>query len=147
MSILLLPTQLFADIQYIKKEGINTAYLYEEPKYFTAFGYHKLKLVYHRLTCKLYAQFLGANGIKCIYIDFNKQLPSVAKITHFIDPIDHGLEAKYKRKYPTAKMLPTQYFTITRTDAISNSNRFMSKNGRFSHEQFYKWQRRNGQCR
>lgn len=142
MSLLLLPTQLFANIQYIKETSIKTVYLYEDPKYFTAFGYHKLKLVYHRLTCKLYAKWLATKNIRVVYVDYNKPIPFSAKITHFIDPIDHELEAKYKRRYSSAKMLPTQYFVVTRDDATANANQFIAKTGRFSHEQFYKWQRR-----
>jgi deoxyribodipyrimidine photolyase-related protein len=140
MSLLILPTQLFADIRYIKTGGMNKVYLYEEPKFFTAFKYHKLKLLYHRLSCKLYAKWLTKSGINCTYVDYDHAPPT--KITHFIDPIDHELEAKYKKRYHGATMLATQHFTLTREEAKKGACNYMSKNGRFSHEQFYKWQRR-----
>jgi deoxyribodipyrimidine photolyase-related protein len=139
MHLLLLPTQLFNDIEYIKKNNIKKVWLYEEPKYFTQYRYHKLKLLYHRITCKEYYKWLNTK-IPCEYIDYNKSLN--ANITHMIDPIDHELLAKYKKKYPKISIIESQHFTLNPDDIKKNASVFYSKTGKFNHEQFYKWQRR-----
>lgn len=159
MILLLLPTQLFADISYIKKNNIKEVWLYEEPKFFTAFNYHKLKLLYHRITCKEYAKWLGTKHIRCKYIDHNEQLPSINlnkaadAAIYMIDPIDHELLKKYKAKFKTLIILPTQHFTLQPDEIKNNSHIFCKKsrysnnggttsdNLKFSHQQFYKWQR------
>ena len=141
MNLLLFPTQLFGNIDYIKKNGIKKIWLYEEPKFFTNYRYHKLKLLYHRITCKYYLSWLKAKGISCEYIDFNKSL--TAQITHMVDPIDHELLLKYKKKYQQIIVLVSQHFTLSVEEVFQNSENFYSKEtDRFSHEKFYKWQRR-----
>ena len=140
-NLLLIPTQLFSNIDYLKKNGIKKVWLYEEPKFFTHHKYHKLKLLYHRITCKYYLEWLKAKNITCEYIDFNKSLS--AKITHIVDPIDHELLKKYKKKYPQVIVLTSQHFTLTPEEVHTYSENFYSeKTDRFSHEKFYKWQRR-----
>lgn len=140
MKLLLLPTQLFHDLpQLLSKQKISEVIVYEEPKFFTAHKYHKLKLVYHRASCMHYAKWLESLGIKCQYIEYNRSSPTP---THIIDPIDHELSAKYKKKYPGLIILPSMHFTLTAKEAKDNAAKFKSAKGKFSHELFYKWQRR-----
>jgi deoxyribodipyrimidine photolyase-related protein len=139
MSLLLLPNQLFNNISYIKQNNIKEVILYEEPKFFIGYHYHKLKLLYHRITFKLYQKWLESKNIKCQYIDFNKSSPK--HISHIIDPLDHELEKKYKKQYNPV-ILDSQYFTLTREEINQNINIFRAKSGRFNHENFYKWQRK-----
>jgi hypothetical protein len=53
MNLIILPNQLFP-LKLIK-EKITHIYLIEEPRYFTDFNFHKLKLMYHRASMKKYA--------------------------------------------------------------------------------------------
>ena len=46
MNYLIFPTQLYYDTKHISKE--YSIYLIEEPRYFTDFNFHKLKIAYHR---------------------------------------------------------------------------------------------------
>ena len=46
---LLFPIHLFSSIENLKNKKI---YLIEEPRYFTDFSFHKLKLIYHRSSMK-----------------------------------------------------------------------------------------------
>jgi deoxyribodipyrimidine photolyase-like uncharacterized protein len=57
-SFLLFPTQLFRNIELLKNK---TVYVIEDPRFFTDFGYHKLKLVLHRATMKFYYNYLKKN--------------------------------------------------------------------------------------
>jgi deoxyribodipyrimidine photolyase-related protein len=139
MTLLLFPTQLFYNIDYLKENKISNIILYEEPKFFTKHNYHKLKLLYHRITCKIYYKWLKSKNIKCEYIDFNTKLTKL--ITHIIDPIDHELEKKYIKKYPDIIILSSQHFTLTTTEVKENSQYFMSKKNKFNHSKFYRWQR------
>ena len=50
MNLLILPTQLYNII--INKD--YNIYIIEEPRYFTDFKFHKLKLAYHRASMKKY---------------------------------------------------------------------------------------------
>lgn len=140
-KLLLFPTQLFKDISYLKKYNIANVILYEEPKFFTKFKYHKLKLLYHRITCKLYQKYLISKNIKCEYVDFNESINfAMCEITHLIDPTDHELEKKYKNKCKGLQIIQSQHFTLTPDDIKNNANIFY-KNGKFNHATFYKWQR------
>jgi deoxyribodipyrimidine photolyase-related protein len=137
--LLLLPNQLFKNIKYLKEYNIKKVIIYEEPKFFTYFKYHKLKLLYHRITCKYYFKYLKSKKIECSYIDFNKEI-NYKYITHIIDPIDHELESKYKKKIINLKIIPSQYFTLS-SNEIKNNAYIFYKNNRFNHSNFYKWQR------
>jgi deoxyribodipyrimidine photolyase-related protein len=55
MVLLIFPHQLFYKVDHILDDKI---YLIEEPRYFTDFKFHKLKLAYHRASMKKYYNFL-----------------------------------------------------------------------------------------
>ena len=50
MIFLIFPHQLFYDLKHLNKK--DKIYLIEEPRFFTDFKFHKLKLAYHRATMK-----------------------------------------------------------------------------------------------
>ena len=52
MIFIVFPTQLYNDIKIL--DEYKKIYLLEEPRYFTDFKFHKLKLAYHRATMKKY---------------------------------------------------------------------------------------------
>ena len=54
MHYLIFPNQLFYNIKNID----CIILLIEEPRYFTDFKFHKLKLAYHRATMKKYYDYL-----------------------------------------------------------------------------------------
>jgi len=104
MHLLLLPTQLFD----FRKVGVvpSKVTLYEDPHFFTAFRYHKLKLLYHRLTCKVQAELLRKQGYAVRYVEFHEKLPK--EKWHMFDPVHHELLDKYKKGGAT--ILPTPQF-------------------------------------
>ena len=50
-TLLLLPNQLF-NLDILKSIEFNNIILYEHPKFFTEYVYHKSKLVFHRSSMK-----------------------------------------------------------------------------------------------
>lgn len=62
MSQLIFPTQLFYNTSHLDKS--IQIYLIEEPRYFTDFSFHKLKLAYHRASMKKYYDMLIKKIIK-----------------------------------------------------------------------------------
>ena len=140
-TLIILPTQLFEDVSYIKKHDITKIIIYEDPKFFTAFLYHKLKLLYHRVTCKKYSKYIFTKcHINVEYIDFYNK-PNFKKITHIIDPSDHELEKKYKKLCCVGlTIIPTQHFLL-QPNEIKNNSHIFYKNNKFNHSNFYKWQR------
>ena len=73
MSLIILPNQLFP-IKMIKEkiEDLKKVILIEEPRYFTDFNFHRLKLMYHRASMKKYESLLKKERIEVDYIDFKK---------------------------------------------------------------------------
>ena len=67
MAFLLFPTQLFPSLSHLQNDSIKQIYLIEEPRYFTDFKYHKLKLAYHRASMKKYYDTLVKKKLKVKY--------------------------------------------------------------------------------
>ena len=140
MILILLPNQLFP-IKMLP--NINEIYLLEEPRYFTDYQFHKLKLMYHRASMKKYYDQLKKK-IKCHYIPYN----DVDKIynqlnksdTIYFNPIDHKLEKKLKKKLSRTTMTDNLNFLLTPNEVHSNKNKFY-KNNKYNHDMFYKFQR------
>ena len=144
MKLLLLPNQLFP-LKMLNLEHIDLIYLIEEPRYFTDFNFHKLKIMYHRASMKKYADMLKKHKIKYIYKDYdeiNKSFySSINKdTTVYLNPIDHKLEAKYKKVLSKATMIDNLNFLLTPKEIEDNKNIFNTK-GKYSHDLFYKFQR------
>ena len=64
MNFIIFPHQLFYNNDKKLKE-YETIYLIEEPRYFTDFNFHKLKLAYHRASMKKYYDYLKKKKNKC----------------------------------------------------------------------------------
>ena len=169
MILLLLSTQLFPLCQLPLKD-ITLIYLIEEPRYFTDFKFHKLKIMYHRASMKKYMTDTEKQNIKCIYVDYsdatddfytslnNQSFSNLGQHkkeqnnleTHkkeqnnseiiYFNPIDHKLEKKYKSLLPNATMIDTLHFLLTPNDIHENKHRFY-KNNKYYHDMFYKMQR------
>ena len=73
-----------------------------EPRYFTDFNFHKLKLAYHRATMKKYYDYLKKKKYNITYIEFNQVTnifyKSLDNVT-IIHVNDFKLENKLKKIY------------------------------------------------
>jgi deoxyribodipyrimidine photolyase-related protein len=142
MILIILPNQLFP--LKILPDNIDTIYLIEEPRYFTDFDFHKLKLVYHRASMKKYENEVSKK-YKCVYKDFNKVNTTLysslnKESTYYFNPIDHKLFNKYKKLLSKATMIDNLNFLLTPKEIEDNKNVFY-KNNKYSHDLFYKFQR------
>jgi deoxyribodipyrimidine photolyase-related protein len=145
MSLIILPNQLFP-INLIKKkyENIKKIIMIEEPRYFTDFKFHKLKLVYHRASMKKYYDDIK-NKYNCKYYDFHEVTNKLYNElnnnnTYYFNPIDHNLFKKYNKLLSNATMIDNLNFLLTPDEVIKNKNIFY-KNDKYHHNSFYKFQR------
>lgn len=133
MNLVLFPNQLY-DIKIDKK---YTIYLIEEPRYFTDFQFHKLKLAYHRATMKKYYDKLKNKKYNIKYIEYtdvtNQFYKNLKEITVY-DFYDHELHKKLS-KLVKINLLPNIQFLIDQTDI----NKFKDK--KYHHDSFYKHMR------
>ena len=150
MILIILPNQLFQTKiikKVIKEHSIKKILLVEEPRYFTDFKFHKLKLAYHRATMKKY--FSKIKKIKdSLYVDFKNvnscyEKNKKNKIIVF-NPIDHKLESKLKKIFKkNLIIIDNPNFLLTVKDVKENIDLFYDKEkNKFSHDKFYKFQRK-----
>ena len=144
MSIFLIfSIHLFRDITLLKNK---TVYLIEEPRFFTDFNYHKLKLIFHRATMKSYFDYLKKNNINVHYINFNEDVYSKLKNESVMtyEPNDTKLEKKLKKIFKNINIITTLNFLINKKLIIDNISIFSSKSksNNYNHQNFYKWQRK-----
>ena len=146
MILILLPNQLF-EYKYIKNikniKNIDKIYLVEEPRYFTDFNFHKMKLVYHRATMKIYFDNIKKKiknieyyNFKDVKNSFYKKLKDVI----MFDIVDYVLEEKLT-KLMNITFINTPNFLLTKQDIIDNKNEFF-KNDKYYQDQFYRFQRK-----
>ena len=140
---IIFPVHLFSDIKNLYNKNI---YLIEEPRYFTDFKYHKLKLSYHRATMKSYYDYLVFHKINVKYIEFNKveqcykELIKFGKNMYSYDIGDKVLEKKIKKIFPNIIFHQSLNFLVNEELIKKNLNEFY--NGKkYNHQKFYKWQR------
>ncbi len=142
-ALLLFPIHLFSHVEVCKE--YDRIYLIEEPRYFTDFRFHKLKLAYHRASMKHYASILQKRGYKVKYIEFHEVnssfYSSLFKKYDTVcayDPNDHALEAKIKK----VTLLSSRNFCITRDEASSQLETYYNaKSQKFNFMNFYKMMR------
>jgi len=125
---------------------IDKIILIEEPRYFTDFRFHKLKLVYHRASMKAYEREIKKNLIQTTYIDFNKvSKETYSKLnkdsTYYFNPIDHKLNSRLEKLLSKANKIDNLNFLLTPTEVEENKDIFY-KNNKYSHDAFYKFQRK-----
>ncbi len=150
--LLLFPVHLFKEISGVQKGGYDRIYLLEDPRYFTDFRFHKLKLAYHRATMKAYYDYLASfRDLKSRlhYVEYKeigngsvyyRKLAKKADLEAY-DPADHPLEGRLLAT--GTKILPTLNFSITREEAIEKLPEYCNaKSGRFNFMNFYKMMRK-----
>jgi deoxyribodipyrimidine photolyase-related protein len=129
MKLIILPNQLFP--LKMLPEDIDTIYLIEEPRYFTDFDFHKLKLVYHRASMKKYENELPKK-FKCVYKEFDKVNNTLysslnKETTCYFNPIDHKLSSKFKKVLSKAKLIDNLNFLLTPQEIEDNKSIFYKK--------------------
>jgi deoxyribodipyrimidine photolyase-related protein len=127
-------------------------YLIEEPRFFTDFAFHKLKLAYHRATMKAYYDRLKKTfKSRVSYINFlnvnNQFYTNLAKIhksdqIYYMDTADLILNAKLDKLVKNIIRQDTINFLITPDEFQNIKNMIVNPdNNRYSHDKFYKHQR------
>jgi len=137
MIFLIFPTQLFTDVSHLKKA--KKIYLIEEPRYFTDFKFHKLKLAYHRATMKKYYDKLKKK-FKITYINYNevdKFYKTLEGDITYMDTADLVLNAKLDKL--KIKQIDTINFLISPSEFETIKSLIFKK--RYSHKEFYKYQK------
>jgi deoxyribodipyrimidine photolyase-related protein len=143
MILLILPNQLFP-IKMLKLQDFTLIYIIEEPRYFTDFNFHKLKLMYHRASMRKYMNQISKHK-KCIYKEYKDVNNAFYNLlnketTYYFNPIDHKLESKFNRYLSKANKLENINFLLSPKEVEENKNEFY-KNNKYSHDLFYKFQR------
>ena len=134
MNLLILPTQLYNII--INKD--YNIYIIEEPRYFTDFKFHKLKLAYHRASMKKYYNKLIKKNYKVKYIDFsdvNDKFYKNLKEIYIYDPYDTILLKKITDLI-IVNVLDNQQFLISKQEVLN------LKATKYQHDTFYKFMRK-----
>ena len=151
ISLIVLPNQLFP-IKMLKAlfkklgQPLDKVILIEEPRYFTDFRFHKLKIMYHRATMQKYKHYLSSHKIKCIYKEFHEIDNSLYEhinkpTTYYFNPIDHKLYKKYSKLLSNAVQLDNPNFLLLPKEIVENKYIFY-KNNKYYHDAFYKFQRK-----
>ena len=155
MVLLIFPTQLFSDISFItnwvnqNSNKNKPIYLIEEPRYFTEFSFHKLKLAYHRASMKKYYDFLKKKKLNVKYINFEQvtkvfylSLKSNSDLVSIISPGDFKLEKKLETIFGKKLVILDNVNWLIKLDEIEQIKKLIYKNSKYSHEEFYKYQRK-----
>jgi deoxyribodipyrimidine photolyase-related protein len=134
-NFIIFPHQLFYNLDHL--DGYKNIYLVEEPRYFTDFKFHKLKLAFHRASMKKYFDYLKKKfNVK--YIEFDNLNYKDFKSITIIDPADNKLEKQLQKIFGSKlTILENKNFLIKR-DEIDK----IFTNKKYSHDEFYKYQRR-----
>lgn len=155
MIFLIFPTQLFSDIKHLtnwNNQNHNKnkiIYLIEEPRYFTDFSFHKLKLAYHRASMKKYYDFLKNKKFTVKYINFEQvtkvfysSLKTESELVFTISPGDLKLEKKLETIFGKKLVILDNINWLIKLDELEQIKKLIFKNTKYSHDEFYKYQRR-----
>ena len=137
---LIFPTQLFYNIKYIDKSA--SIYLIEEPRFFTDFKFHKLKLAYHRATMKKYYEYLKKHFNNVHYVDYYKvsnDFYKKLKEVSFINPSDNKLLNKLNNLM-NCTIIDSPQFLLSIKEINENKHLFY-KNNKYYNTNFYKFMR------
>lgn len=127
-SAVVLPHQLFRSHPALTK-GCKVI-LYEHPRFFTDFRFHKQKLILHRASMKYYEGFLKKRGFRVKYVEFDEKNPLPESFA-CVDPVDSKLRKELEVPFLDSPMFLTPY------DVLQD---FFSK--KKSQTAFYRMQRK-----
>jgi deoxyribodipyrimidine photolyase-related protein len=147
-TLLLFPNQLF-NINVLKNmlknvvkenQTINIL-LYEHPKYFQEYNYHKSKLVFHRATMCAYFDMLKTKNFNIKYIEYNEKINIKTDII-IIDPTDFDVLdniEKYTKKHKlNLEILESPLFIFSKSDL---DEYIKTTDKPYFNTTFYKWAR------
>lgn len=134
MNLIIFPHQLY-NPKFINLKKYKNIIIIEEPRYFTDFAFHKLKLAYHRASMKKYYDTIKKlhNNVK--YIEFNKITNIFYKELNEIyiyDPYDKKLINKLN-KLIKVNIIENLQFLVNPHELI--------KQDKYRHDSFYKFMR------
>jgi len=138
-TLLLLPNQLFHQ-DIIKDVEFNNIVLYEHPKFFTEYDYHRSKLVFHRASMSsYYDQLKKKYTIK--YIEYYEKINIKNDIVMF-DPTDfdilHEMKSYTKKHKLNFEILDSPLFIFSTSEL---DEYITSTNKPYFNATFYKWAR------
>jgi deoxyribodipyrimidine photolyase-related protein len=149
VAALVYPHQLFEEHPAVARGA--TAYVVEDPLYFSRYKFHKQKLVLHRASMRAYADALRAEGCDVRYVEHAQaaatplsQLLKADGVTEVrvADVVDDWLGKKIAREARHAGAalvwLPTPQFLTSDEDARAYRRTRKS----LLHHAFYTWQRK-----
>ncbi len=159
MVFLIFPTQLFSDIKHLTNwtnQDLNknkTIYLIEEPRYFNDFNFHKLKLAYHRASMKKYFDYLKKKKLNVKYINFEQvtkvfylSLKDESDTVTVISPGDFKIQKKLETIFGKKLVILDNVNWLVKLNELDNIKKIIyktgKKNSKYSHEEFYKYQRK-----
>ena len=134
MNIIIFPNQLY-NPKFIDFKIYNNIFIIEEPRYFTDFSFHKLKLAYHRATMKRYYDTLKKKYDHVKYIEFHKvtnKFYKELKEIYIYDPYDKQLLDKLN-KIIKVNIIENLQFLIDPNE--------LTKQDKYRHDTFYKFMR------
>jgi deoxyribodipyrimidine photolyase-related protein len=139
MIFLIFPNQLFKSNKHLK--NITKIYLIEEPRFFTDFKFHKLKIAYHRATMKKFYDGLKKkyNVTYVNYYNVNDDFYKSLDECIFMDTADNKLNDKLDKLLKNKTKIDTLNFLI-KPDEFQNIRKIIFDK-RYSHDKFYKYQR------
>ena len=118
MILVLFPHQLYNNINF---KNYNNIIIIEEPRFFTDFLFHKLKIAYHRATMKKYYDSIIKKHKHVKYIEFNKVNNSFyeeLKEINIYDPYDKKLINKLNKLVKVNIITPFSLKNGTNTNKI-----------------------------
>ena len=147
---LIFPNQLYYNLKHLASEYKINIYLIEEPRFFTDYNFHKLKLAYHRATMKKYYYYLKKK-INCNlkYIEFNdvtnifyKNIYNKFNKIYIINVADHKLENKLSLIFKNKLQILENINFLIKVTELEDIKKIIYKNGKYYHDIFYKYQRK-----
>lgn len=143
-SVLIFPHQLFPNHPSLKKN--RPILLVEDPTFFSAFSFHKQKLIFHRASLKNFESFLKQKRYKTHYIEdqWEDKIKEMGISKLYVTELDdHTLEKKLfslvKKLKIELEVVPSPGFV---TDVKDFADLFKEKK-KLRFETFYIYQRKN----
>ncbi len=146
-TFIIFPHQLYHNIKDLNPK--DNIYIIEEPRYFTDFKFHKLKLVYHRASMKKYYDQLKKKFPKNLHYieyhktdDFYKELKGEKNSVSIINPGDFKLQKKLEKIFGKKLVLLENINFLVKIEELTSIKDLIYRNKKYSHEEFYKYQRK-----
>ena len=134
MNQIIFPPQLFYDKMYLKElKTMEMVYIIEEPRYFTDFKFHKLKLAYHRASMKKYYDMLKKKKINVKYIEYSHVTNAFYKALGTVSMIrlpDFDLENKLMKIFKNKLTIKDNLNFLIKIDELPELKKLIYKNNK-----------------